>query len=85
MKNERIGKSLYLLCLAALFCALAGAKVFDGTGDGYTIDNPNKGSTSYTIGCWLYDASTAEDGNIMNYGTGNARGFDWYEYTGGFS
>lgn len=80
-------KKLPGLIFILLFLPLSAfaAQVCDGTGDGWTIDNPDVGSTSYTVGCWIYDAATAEDGNVMNYGVGNARGFNWYEYTGGYS
>jgi hypothetical protein len=74
MKKDQIGKTVYLLGLFSLFLCLCGAKVLDGTGDGWQIDNPNKGNVSTYSDCaWLNpDASPPGDAVLFGYGKGTA-------------
>ena len=77
-------KKIIIVLAFLLFAPSAfAAKVCDGTGDGYVIDNPNVGSTSWTVGCWVWDSSTADDASYVNYGTGDARGFMVNQVSGG--
>lgn len=72
-----------ILLLVLLLCpglALAdGSKVLDGTGDAYTIANPNVGNTNFSLCFYFYDDTFTDLADVINYGTRGSTGFRVHE------
>lgn len=74
-------KRLFLLLAWILFPLQLYAVTLstDGSDDKQQIDNPNIGSTAYTVCFWFFDDSCAGDGSIVSYATGGAQGWALHE------
>lgn len=63
------------------------ANSFDGSGDGYTVNNINKPSANYSVCGWVKPSTSAADNTMFSYGQGvdssTARGWDAVQRSSG--
>lgn len=68
---------IFVFTLLFVSVARADTRSFDGSNDQQVIDNPNVGSSAWSMCLWLYASSWNAGTQIVSYGTGSARGFSF--------